>query len=209
MKSNLIKKVLEGALIATLLVGNVEKSYAPAYDSGYTWETQRQLLWDRAVREQDADKVMKPYFKLKPSHCSQYARLSAKKLFGKKYNGADAWNLKYNNPVVYDFDKEKDVKEAILDDKLKQGMLITSRWPVKNIKKYGEEGLDMNNEPIESTHVLEYIGIGKNTDKGVLNSPEPIFIHQWGSRMERKTQKQLWDDYQLTFNKIIDDKKVE
>ena len=208
MASKLGKILGIAGLTATILATAVPKTYAPPHDSGYNLEIQEQFLWDKAVKEQDADKVIKPYFRLKPSHCAQYARLAARKLFNKKYVGADAWNLKYNNPVVYDFDKEDNVKEAIIENKLSQGMLITAKWPIKNIKQYGNFGLDEDRNPIESTHVVEYIGIGTKTDEGTLKIPEPIFLHQWGRKMERKTQRQLWEDYKLTFNKIINDKDL-
>lgn len=215
MTSKLIKKVLECAMIGTLLIGNGKEAYAPIANTGYTIDVHRQFLWDRAVKEQNADKLRKPYFKLKPSHCSKYARLSAKKLFNKEYNEGHAWDLKYKNSVVdgfYDFNKETDVENAIMDGRLKQGMLITAKWPVKDIKKYwtykNKKGFDMAGNPIDATHVIVYDGIGKITDKEILAFPEPIFIHQFGSKIERKTQKQLWEDYKLEFIKVINDKEL-
>jgi len=203
----LSKRILEGMLIGATVFGNLKDVSAPAVDTEYTYEIHRQLKWDRIAREQNADGLRVPYVWAPSNYCARYAVNTANKLFNKNYNSANAWDLKYENPVVYNFDKEKEVKDAIIDGNLTQGMLVTSKWPVKNIKTYGKRGFDKKGNPIDATHVVEYIGIGRKTDKEILDLPEPIFLHQWGSRKEKKTQKQLWDDYELEFIRIINDKE--
>jgi len=202
------KKVLEGMLIGTLALGSVKDVYAPKVDSGYTPEVHKQLIWDKLAKEQNADGMNVPYIPTPANYCARYAVLSADKLFDKEYKRANAWDLKYSNPVIYDFSSEKDVRNAILEEKLVPGMLVTSRWPVKNIRKYGRRGFDIKGNPVNVTHVVEYVGIGKNTSKGKLKIPEPLFLHQWGSVKEILTQKQLYKNYKLEFVEGINDKEL-
>ncbi len=213
MKSSKLAKIIGMAAITALSFGKPDFVYAPPIETGYTYEIHKQLIWDEIAKKQNADLIKKPYYRLKPSSCSKYARLSAKKLFNKKYVGGHAWDLKYPNHVVYNFEKENEVKEAIMDGELSQGMLITSKWPVKNMQNYWtnpkKKGFDIKGNPIESTHVIQYIGIGRITDEKILDIPEPLFLHQWGRKFEIKTQKQLWNDYNLEFQKVINDRPLE
>ena len=183
-------------LIGTLIFGNPEKVYAP---SNYIDpKIKKDFLWDKAIKEQSTKDLNKPYYHIKPNHCSKYARLSTKKVFGKKYNGADAWNLQYSNPVIYEFKGNEKIKDLIIDEILKPGMLLGSKWPVKNIKKYGKYGKDIKGNPIEYTHVVTYWGIN--------DKKEPLFLHQWGRNQELKTEKELKKDYNLEFVEIMNDK---
>lgn len=195
--------------ITALSFGKPNLVYAPEIETGYTSEIHKQLIWDKLAEEQNADVIKMPYIRTPKSYCARYAIKSAEKLFNKNYNLGNAWDLKYSNPIVYDFDKEEDVKDAIIKGKLTPGMLVTSKWPVKNIRKYGKKGFDIANNPIDATHVIEYIGIGRRTSEGFLDLPEPLFSHQWGDKKEVLTQKQFQNNYGLKFIKAINDKPLE
>lgn len=209
-----LAKIIGMAAITALSFGKPDAVYAPPIEAGYTYEIHQQLMWEGLAKEQNADLIKTPFVKTPKNkgYCSRYAVVSAKKLFNKDYNSANAWDLKYNNPVVYDFEKEKDVKEAIIEDRLHPGMLVTSKWPVQDIKKYwtykDKKGFDQMGNPIDATHVVEYAGIGRITDEKILDISEPIFFHKWGKKTERMTQKQLWDKYQLKFLKVVNDKEI-
>jgi len=208
----LSKRILEGMLIGATLFGNLENVSAPAVDTGYTYGVHRQFLWDKAVREQNADGIGIPYISVPKSYCARYAVNLAKELFNKNYNGGPAWDLKYYNPVIYNFEKQEDTKNLIIEGKLQQGMLVSSKWPVKDINEYwtdeNKKGLDKEGHPIKFTHVVEYIGIGRKTNEGVLDLPEPLFSHEWGWTKEVLTQKQLWDKYKIEFVNVINDKEL-
>ena len=200
------RKILEGMVIGTTLFGNVGNMHAPEISKNVrdkqateVMHRYRESLYNKIAEEQSTRYIRLPHYSLSPNHCAQYARMSAKKLFGKNYWGADAWNLQYSNSVVYEFKGNEDLKDLIINGVLEPGMLVTSSFPVKDIKKYGRRGKDNKGKAIKDTHVIVYDGVNAN---GV-----PEFSHQWGSRIQKNTEEELKQKYNLKFGKILDDGK--
>lgn len=202
MKSNLVKKILETAIVSSSLFGNLPDLHAPDIPKEMEetiqsyCEKQRESAINYLSYNQNSQAITPPNFKLPPSRCSKYMRKSAKSLFGKEYVPADAWDLQYNNKEVHQIKENENMEDLIIKGVLKPGMVIGAKWPVKDIRKYGNKGKDIKGKPIEYTHVVGYLGFNK--DK------EPEFLHQWGSKKEKATQKELEEKYKIEFVEILD-----
>jgi len=133
--------------------------------------------FQKKIQEQSSDEISTPYYRLKSNRCSQYALLSARKLFEKEYNWEDAWNLRYSNKVIHKFQKEDSMKDLIIDGKLDQGMLIGIDQPKSVYKNHK----DKKGQTVKYTHAILYLGL---RDDG-----RPEFVNQLGRRIERITDK--------------------
>lgn len=153
----------------------------------------RENLFNQKVEEQSSDEIKVPYYKLSPNSCSKYARLSANKIFDKKYNPGHAWDLKYDNSIVYQFKEEEttndstiyeNLKNKIVDGTLEPGMMIITKRDMgpkeyRKYKSYGTPGKDEMGNKIEETHVILYLGIN--------DQKQPEFLHQWINQREKIT----------------------
>jgi hypothetical protein len=170
----------------------------------------REDMFEEKAEEQSSDEIKVPYYKLASSSCSKYARLSAKKIFHKTYNPDHAWDLKYDNKTVYEFKENEiqndsiiseSIKNLILYDILKPGMMIVSKRDMKpkehrRYKTYSSPGKDKKGNNIENTHVLLYLGINDNK--------EPEFLHQWINKREKITIEDFKDRKNLKPTLILD-----
>jgi hypothetical protein len=170
----------------------------------------REDMFEEKAEEQSSDEIKLPYYKLASNSCSKYARLSAKKIFHKTYNPDHAWDLKYDNKTIYEFKENEiqndsiiseSIKNLILYDILKPGMMIVSKRDMKpdEYKKYKSgkiPGLDKKKNKIEDTHVILYLGINDNK--------EPEFFHQWENQREKITIEDFKDRKNLKPTLIID-----
>lgn len=172
---------------------------------------EREAAFNQKAEEQSSDEIITPYYKLSPNSCSKYARLSAKKLFDKKYNPGHAWDLKYDNKIVYEFkDNEtandsttnESLKNLIIGGTLKPGMIIVAKRDMKpgehkKYKSYRGPGKDEKGNKIEDTHVILYLGIN---DKG-----EEEFSDQWINQMGKITVNKFKDRKNLKPTLILDE----
>ena len=201
MKYKFLKKTAigMGLSFATLLPSFYEKSVYSSSETGYDTQKgvefadykfrksileelvkkERESLFEKRAIEQSSDKIKLPYFNIIPSHCSEYAKKAAKKLFNKEYvwdkekkNGGAAWNLRYYNPIIEQLDSIGEIKELIIDGRLKQGMIIG----MYNPKSPHNRKKDVTGNKVEYTHIMTYGGINKR---------EIEFFHQLGSKIER------------------------
>ena len=167
----------------------------------------RDALFDQEALKDNSDKIKQPYFRLNPSHCSKYARLSAKKLFKKEYIAEDAWNLKYANKTIYDFKENETLndsttyetlKDLIIKGTLEPGMIVGAKLdiPAKLYKKYGNRGFDKKRNKIDYTHVMLYIGLNKEK--------QPEFIQHWGRKIEKITLEDFKDRKNMKLTQILD-----
>lgn len=153
----------------------------------------RENLFYQKAEEQSSDEIKAPYYKIAPNSCSKYARLSANKLFNKKYNPGHAWDLKYDNKIVYQFKEEEiandstiyeNLKNKIIEGTLEPGMMVVAKRDMgpkeyKRYKSYGTPGKDERGNKIEDTHVILYLGIN--------DQKQPEFLHQWINQKEKIT----------------------
>ncbi len=154
---------------------------------------EQEIIFEEKKQEQNTNGIKIPYYKIDPNSCSKYARLSAKKIFGKEYNPANAWDLKYDNKILYNFHPEEIINDSIIyeslrkkviDGTLKPGMiLVTSRDmkpnEYKNYRTYRFPGKDKEGNKIEETHAILYLGINKEG--------EFEFLNQWVNKIEKMT----------------------
>ncbi|MCX6750843.1 MAG: hypothetical protein NTZ83_05275, partial [Candidatus Pacearchaeota archaeon] len=94
-------------------------------------EEYRESVFKQRAEEQSSDKIRVPYFRISSGNCSEYAKKSAHKLFGKEYvwdkkkhDAGAAWNLRYYNPVINEIDSIGEIKELIIEGNLKPGMIL-------------------------------------------------------------------------------------
>jgi hypothetical protein len=99
--------------------------------------------------------------------CAAYVRLAAQDLFGKHYNRADAWNLRYKNLVVADV-KERLLKTFSAEGVLRPGMIVGL---FNQASRYNHK-TDENGDPVRYTHVGLYLG-----DDTLTNNPQ--ILDQW------------------------------
>lgn len=151
----------------------------------------REEIFKDKIKNQSSDEIILPSYKLPPEYCSKYARLSAKKIFNKKYIPGHAWDLKYDNKIVYQFKEEETIndsttyenlKNLIIDGILKPGMMVVVKRQMKPneylaYKSYNRAGRDKKGNKIEDTHVLLYLGLNDNG--------EEEFAHYWYNKKEK------------------------
>jgi hypothetical protein len=197
MKNNYLKKI---ALAAGLAVAgsfyhtNLSKDYNPETKLQRNLERmiERDQTFNKRIQEQSSDEISAPQYRLDPEHCSQYARLSAKRLFDKEYIGADAWNLRYKNKVAHHLKENEDFKELITNNILRPGMMVGVKQP--NNRTSYENKKDLEGNKAKYTHVILYVGLN--------DSGEPEFIHQYGRKKEKITEKDF-EKRKLTPKEII------
>ncbi len=190
MKNNYIKK----AMLATglLLAGsfyhtNLSKDNNPENKVTQKLERiiEREKIFNQRIQEQSSDEIEAPQYKTKGSLCSRYARKSTEDLFGKKYFWRNAWDLRYNDKIAHTFNEkqgeklEKELKELIIDGVLTPGSLIGIKQP--DDQTACENEIDETGKKAKYTHVVLYVGLN--------DSGEAEFIHQFGRKMEKITEK--------------------
>ncbi len=136
------------------------------------------LLYQKHL-EQNSEKINPPIYRLNSDHCSEYALLAARKLFGKEYNWRNTWDLRYKNQVVSEIKNNENILELIINNKLKPGMIVGTKIPNSNY----ENEIDLEGNKAKYTHVLVYVGINQDN--------EPEFIHQLGSRIMKSSLLEL------------------
>jgi hypothetical protein len=222
--TNYLKKIALAGML-TLAAGSYSGGNFTSKDLDYekeryeSYETSRlekilkeekEKLFEHRAEEQSSDEIKVPYYKLAPSSCSKYARLSAKKIFNKKYNPGHAWDLKYDNKIVYQFKEEEitndstiyeNLKNKIIDGTLEPGMIIVAKRDMKpkeykRYKSYGTPGKDEKGNKIEDTHVILYLGIN--------NNKKPEFLHQWINQKEKITIEDFKERKNLKPTLILD-----
>jgi hypothetical protein len=235
MTKNLLNKILKGILTGATLFEGVSESFAPPSSdraiSEYLKEEARKEMRENVFRHrasmQNAKGIKIPYYRLKPGSCAKYLRLSAKDLFNKEYAAGHAWDLKYDNRIIYEF-KENEVsndsttyetlKNLIIDWKLEPGMGILAKRDMKpgEYKKYytnkKKPGKDKMGNKIEESHVIEYLGLidiselkDATEEEKRLGGLEPIFLHHWKTSREFIRIKDFKDKKNLKLTKIIDE----
>jgi hypothetical protein len=166
-------------------------------------------------KEQSSDEIKAPYYKLTPSSCSKYARLSANKLFHKKYKPGHAWDLKYDNKIVYEFNDYEDLNDSTINESirklimyniLKPGMMITAKRDMKKgeykkYKSYSIPGKDKKGNKIEDTHVILYLGIN--------DKEQPEFLHHWYNQREKININDFKDRKNLKLSLILDSPDIK
>lgn len=193
---------------------NYERQAYEAYEKSRLEELvkkEKEIMFEQLKQEQSSDEIKIPHYKLSPNSCSKYARLSAKRLFKKEYHPANAWDLKYDNEVVYSFNPGEiindstiyeSLKNKVIDGTLKPGMiLVTSRdmrpGEYKNYRTYRSPGKDKEGNKIEDTHAILYLGIN---DNGQFE-----FLNQWVNKIEKMTIEDFKDKKNLKPRLIIDE----
>ncbi len=170
----------------------------------------REAVFNEKAEKQSSDEIKVPYYKLSPNSCSKYARLSANKIFDKKYNPGHAWDLKYDNSIVYQFKEEEtandstiyeNLKNKIIDGTLEPGMMIITKRDMgpkeyRKYKSYGTPGKDEKGNKIEETHVILYLGIN--------DQKQPEFLHQWINQREKITVEDFKNRKNLKPTIILD-----
>jgi hypothetical protein len=200
MKTKFLKKTATslGFSLLSLLPSLYEKPSYSSSETGYNAKQEmeiiqksmledlvkkeRNFLFEQRAEEQSSDEIKAPSIKVKKDHCAEYATKAAYKLFNKKYNRHDAWNLQYTNQIVNELDSIGEIKELIIRGYLKPGMLIGTKRPLtqKQLKKYGK---DLKGNTPEYTHVVVYAGVNDNL--------EPEFVQQYGRKIEKLTLSEL------------------
>jgi hypothetical protein len=193
---------------------NYDKTRYESYEASRLEELvrkEREDTYERKAEEQSSDKIKTPYYKLEPNSCSKYARLSAKKIFNKKYNPGHAWDLKYDNKTIYEFKDDEitndstiyeSLKNLIINETLKPGMMITAKRDMrpgeyKRYKSYRALGKDKKGNKIEDTHVILYLGIN--------NEKKPEFLHYWDNKREKITIEKFKKRKNLKPTSILDE----
>ncbi len=171
---------------------NLEKNHSVNFsnlEEAVLTKEEKEKKFNEKVIEYNSSKIKLPYYhNIPPGFCSQYAKTVAKNLFNKEYvweknkpNSGAAWNLRYSNEVVEKLDSLGEIKELIINDVLKPGMLVG----IYNPKSRHNNKKDLKGNKVDYTHVMLYVGIDK---KG-----EPEFFHQIGSKIERINLSKIRD----------------
>ncbi|MCK4650024.1 hypothetical protein KAT36_02220 [Candidatus Pacearchaeota archaeon] len=101
------------------------------------------------------------------SMCAQYSRIIAKKVFGREYTPANAWDLKYANRAV------------VPEDGLRNGQrgdIVTFFSPLSRHNTRGAKNLDIKGNVRNCTHAGLIYDFNKNGD--------PVVVHQYLSTFE-------------------------
>jgi hypothetical protein len=181
MKNNYAAKIL---LATTLAVAgsfyhtNDSREHNPENNLTKSLERiiERDHIFEQRGIENNSEGVRAPRYRIEANHCSQYAALSARKLFDKKYNRHEAWNLRYKNKIVHEIKENETIKDLIIDGKLKPGMILGIEYPESS----HVNDKDLMGDTVKYTHVAVYMGI---------NNKEPEFIHQFGENIEKITEE--------------------
>jgi hypothetical protein len=150
--------------------------------------------FQRRIKEQSSDEIQPPYYKLNPNMCARYATLAAKNLFDEEYKTGNAWNMRYSNKIAHPLKNKEKLTDLIIDNILRPGMIIGAEQPRSKYKGVK----DSQGNKAEYTHVLLYVGLNDNK--------QPEFIHQFGRRIEKITEKDF-EKRKLTPKEIITTKE--
>lgn len=120
-----------------------------------------------------------PEFEIPEMYCSQYVRLAAKKLFGKKFSKADAWDRRYKDILVCSVSCNDELAQLAEQGILEEGMIIG----VFNPQSMHLMRKDMTGKPIAYSHNALYLGRAAGE--------ELVFAEQFG----RKTRVSILQDY--------------
>jgi len=96
--------------------------------------------------------------KVHPANCSKYARMCAKKVFGKSYGFSDAWDRRYEDQLVCNANNLEQLAE---DEVLKPGMLVTWNDPESRYAR----GRDRSGAERNCSHVAVYVGRDSRTNE--------------------------------------------
>ena len=119
-----------------------------------------------------SEKIKAPKYKIKNDHCSEYAVLSAKKLFNKDYNPEHSWNLRYYNKIISEVKNKGELICLAEDAILRPGMIVGFDNPNSRYKNQR----DRKGKKAEYTHVSLYLGT---------NGKDLQFAHQFGKKIEK------------------------
>lgn len=129
-------------------------------------------------------------------NCSRYARLASKELFGKEYQRADAWNLRYHDKVVQSLGTN--TLDNLYDSgTLKPGMIVG----VFNPKSKYNDKLDESGKKVKYTHVILFVGEEKVNGKRELK-----FAHQFGKNFYLESAQAI-TNRGLSPIEVLDSKK--
>lgn len=118
--------------------------------------------------------------KLSPLHCAAYARMTAKQLYGLKFNPADAWNYPYHNEQVAEIQNSEDLERLEKQGLISEGCIVGIYNPTSpNNKRLDEKG-----NPVKYTHVAVYLGRNPQTN-------EMQFAHQYGAKTKVNSLSEL------------------
>ena len=137
-------------------------------------------------REGRVENFVPPNFNLNPDMCAMYARLSAERLFGKKYNRSDAWNLKYVNTTT---EPLANLSNAEIGD------MITFYSPSSKYNTRGQENRDRYGNMRDATHVGLLVDFDYNK--------RPIIAHQFHSDIEVGFLRDIEEKRRIKHKEII------
>ena len=140
-----------------------------------------------------SENIKIPKYRIKNEHCSEYATLSAKKLFNKDYNFDNSWNLRYSNKIISKIKDKEELISLAEDTILKPGMIVGFENPDSRYKNYR----DRKGKKAEYTHTSLYLGT---------NGKDLQFAHQFGKKIEKISLTELFDK-NLIPKEILDSQK--
>lgn len=153
------RHLLTGMIGAAMLVPSVymEAKYGDGFDRHQETET---------IQGEVNVPLYNP-IKLGAYHCSRYARLAAKEMFGKDFSHSDAWNRPYNDRVVGKT-SNREITSQIANGILTPGMMIGIYVP----QSAHQNMIDAKGKKSEYGHVALYIGVSPEGD--------PLLAEQFG-----------------------------
>lgn len=135
---------------------------------------------DTLIYKKYVEDIKAPRYKLAPENCARYLIKSAKKLFGKEYVSANAWNMQYHNEVISKVNDSSDIINLIKKEKLTPGMAVGFYNSKSKYKNYKDE----KRKKVTCTHIALYVGLNKDF--------KPEFIHQNGKKINKSTITQMY-----------------
>jgi hypothetical protein len=204
MVKNLVKRILEGALVGSLLLGNSVPVYAPPVSFNFNSELVKPEKKYRSITESfkskrakrshkrilsyagETDTLWIPEYSLKdvsPTNCARYSRFVAEDVFGLKYKYDDdvkskyrgAWNYRYYNKVVAS--SEEGFNKQDLIELVKENELQPGMlMGIYNPKSNYNNWNDKTKNKVKYTHMAVFLGMD--------NSGSLIFANQLGKNTQ-------------------------
>tara|TARA_Y100000310_G_scaffold343003_1_gene448689 strand:- start:1216 stop:1806 length:591 start_codon:yes stop_codon:yes gene_type:complete len=125
------------------------------------------------IEERPAQIPDAPQYDYRKARCAAYAVRTAKEIFGRTFTEANAWNMRYQNPVLSEVKDKAHLNDLIENGIVQPGRILGVSYPESD---YLDEK-DAKGNPAKYTHMVVYAGKSREG--------EPMFYHQFFSDEEK------------------------